>query len=259
VTGLDPRGRRLAVAAIAAAALTAAAIVSMRRPASTPERDGWRMARRFGCFNCHGAGGAGGMPNPGAEEGEVPGWTGGALAMYSNDDAEVREWITEGLSRRQRAANARADTSDGALLRMLAFDGFASPRGIADLAAYVEAVAGWSRPGSHGNPTAAVKRGRAVAAAFGCFGCHGPGGLTGGPNPGSFSGEIPPWTGGDFRELVRNDEELRGWIRDGGIPRLESNPVARWFLRRQAIRMPLFRTRLAPRDLDALVAYIRSL
>jgi hypothetical protein len=58
---------------------------------------------------------------------------------------------------------------------------------------------------------------------------------------------------------VRNDEELRGWIRDGGIPRLESNPVARWFLRRQAIRMPLFRTRLAPRDLDALVAYIRSL
>ncbi|MEK7474166.1 MAG: c-type cytochrome [Candidatus Coatesbacteria bacterium] len=256
------RLRMAAAGVFAAAVLLAVAVVAVRRPAATPERRGMLLAQRLGCFNCHGAGGAGGMPNPGAEEGEVPGWTGGALAMYASDDAEVREWIASGragAARPLRGVSADAETPRTGLLKMLAFAGFVSPRGIADLAAYVEAVAGWSRPGSKDDPTATVKRGRAVAASSGCFGCHGAGGLTGGPNPGSFTGAIPPWTGGDFRELVRNDEELRGWIRDGSIPRLESNPAARWFLHRQAIRMPLFRTRLAPRDLDALVAYIRSL
>jgi len=214
----------------------------------------------LGCLNCHGPGGTGGVANPGAEEGTVPGWTGGALAMYANGDAEVREWIKEGITGRQRDADAKEPPAKD-LIAMPAFGRMVPAGGIADLASYVEAVAGWPRTSSPRVPSssALVARGRKVAASLACFGCHGPGGLTGEPNPRSFKGEIPPWTGADFHELVRNDDELRSWIRDGGIPRFESNPLVRWVINRQAIHMPAYGDRIPPRDLEALIAYIRAL
>src|SRR5437867_846540 len=43
----------------------------------TPAQRGYGMALRSGCFTCHGPNGAGGVKNPGSEDGEVPGFSGG--------------------------------------------------------------------------------------------------------------------------------------------------------------------------------------
>ena len=99
-------------------------------------------------------------------------------------------------------------------------------------------------------------RGFAVAQNNGCFACHGPGGRVGSTNPGSFEGYIPPWQGEDYAELVRNDDELRNWILHGKIDRLESNPVARFFTRRQVIQMPAYRDVLTDSELESLMSYI---
>lgn len=240
---------RLAAAAVAAAAVSAWAI---RRPALTPEMRGARLAGRMGCYACHGPGGTGGVPNAGSEEGEVPSWTGGTLMMYTSSPDEVREWIADGVTR-QRAGRSGGYHPAG-LLHMPAFRGRLDGRDLDGLTAYVWAVGRWKPPDD-----ARVAAGFKAAGRLGCFGCHGPGGRTGSPNPGSFKRVIPPWYGADFRDLVRTDDELRGWINDGTIPRLDHNPVARWFLGRQTIRMPAFRTVLARGDLESLAAYIRSL
>jgi cytochrome c1 len=46
------------------------------------------------------------------------------------------------------------------------------------------------------------------------------------------------------------------WILDGRPQRLQANPLARFFLDRQAIRMPAFRGQVTDEELRALVAYI---
>jgi len=98
-----------------------------------------------------------------------------------------------------------------------------------------------------------------VVTANGCFNCHGGMGIGGLPNPGSLKGYIPGFGGADFDELVRDDDELRSWIRTGGIPRLRNDVLASHFIERQHIRMPAFTDRLAPADLDGVVAYVRWL
>jgi hypothetical protein len=81
--------------------------------------------------------------------------------------------------------------------------------------------------------------------------------LLGTQNPRSFKGYVPPWRGADFHELVKNDEELRAWILDGVIPRIESNRIGRWFLTRQVVRMPAYRGVLADSSVDDVMSYIR--
>jgi hypothetical protein len=53
-----------------------------------------------------------------------------------------------------------------------------------------------------------------------------------------------------------DDADLREWILDGRPRRLQANPLARFFLDRQAIRMPAFRGRISEEELRALEAYI---
>ena len=59
--------------------------------------------------------------------------------------------------------------------------------------------------------------------------------------------------------MVRTDDELRQWILDGKIDRLESNPVARYFTRRQVIAMPAYRDILETGELEAILSYIHWL
>jgi len=99
----------------------------------------------------------------------------------------------------------------------------------------------------------AARKGHAVAERLGCFRCHGPGGRGAGSNPGSLKGYIPPWDGRDFAELVVDKRELREWILGGRPQRLQMNAVARFFLDRQAIRMPAFRGQITEEELLALV------
>jgi mono/diheme cytochrome c family protein len=167
------------------------------------------------------------------------------------DPATLREWILDGMPRRVRQDPESRTALEAAAIRMPAWRGRLSRAQVDDLVAYVRALAVADVP-----ENVIARNGHAVAERLGCFRCHGPGGRGAGSNPNSLKGYIPPWDGQDFAELVVDKGELREWILSGRPRRLEANPLARFFLNRQAIRMPAFRGQVTEEELQALEAYI---
>ncbi|HEX5131828.1 MAG TPA: hypothetical protein VFX92_05000 [Candidatus Krumholzibacteria bacterium] len=271
----------LTLAALALGGIAAWGFLShVRTPDLTPEIRGYRLAEELGCHGCHGPRGTGGIPNPASREDKVPAWDGGTAMMYVRNDDEIREWILDGkpwrlamrdsLDRRRRederarALDAFPKPGEVSLrpkppapaeipLRMPAYRDVIDDAQLADLVAYYKAVADYTEMPDD------ARQGYRAARSLGCFGCHGPGGLIGAHNPRSFKGYIPPWRGSDFRELVRNDDELRSWILDGAIPRLTENRAARYFTTRQVIRMPAYRGVMADSTLASITRYINWL
>jgi mono/diheme cytochrome c family protein len=139
------------------------------------------------------------------------------------------------------------------------------PRGAGRRAGPAAADARLAQPAlaGRGRPPRRVREGRLrlrpAAVRLGCFSCHGLQGRFDTPNPGSLKGYVPSWSGEDFPELARDDGEIREWIRDGGPKRLRENPVAAFFLRRQAIRMPAYGARVSEDEVRQITAYIRWL
>jgi len=215
-----------------------------RQAADTPVARGREIARRMGCFGCHGPGGERPIPNPGAKNGDVPRWGGGMWMMYNDDPEDVLAWIRDGHP-------SGHQPEEGALLAMPAYGDRLSESELSDVTSYVLAV---SRYGWPEDPD--VAQGREVAERFGCFGCHGPEGRGLVANPGSFKGYIPPWDGPDYPDLVRSDEELRQWVRDGITERFRQNPAARTILETQAIEMPAYGDLITDDEIDALGAYV---
>ncbi len=291
------RTRRIVVAAVVAAVAGVVALVLVRRPRLTPELRGRAVAVEMGCFACHGPAGTGGVPNPGSDEGEVPAWDGGNAMMYVKNEAEIREWILDGLPARlarRQAERARTsgggashdeqddatpehdDADDHADADDRGADGDAAgghrhddhDEAALEMPAYRDVIGGrdlddlvayYRAVAAFDEPPEDAMEGYRVARRVGCFGCHGPGGLVGARNPRAFKGYIPPWRGADYRELVRDDAELEAWIRHGSIPRFERNPLARFFTGRQIIHMPAYDERLTDDEIDALMRYIRWL
>jgi mono/diheme cytochrome c family protein len=133
---------------------------------------------------------------------------------------------------------------------MPAWRGRLSPAEVEHLVAYVAAVSDF-------DPEPAwVATGRETAGRLGCFACHGPQGRGDTPNPGSLKGHIPSWSGADFKELARDEAEIREWVKDGSPKRLRNRRLAAFFLRRQAIRMPAYGDRVTEEELERIVAYI---
>jgi mono/diheme cytochrome c family protein len=155
------------------------------------------------------------------------------------------------MPRRVREGRELREALEATAIRMPAWRGRLSDAQVDDLVAYLRALAAADLP-----EDSAIRTGYAVAERLGCFRCHGPGGRGASRNPGSLKGYIPPWDGGDFAELVVDETELREWILGGRPQRLQANPLARFFLDRQAIRMPAFRGQIKDEDLLAIVAYI---
>jgi len=215
-------------------------------PRDSAAQRGWRLASELGCFSCHGPAGRGGVPNPASQTGEVPSFREGTIMMYAHDDRDLRAYILDGHARARDGAGAEA-------IRMPGFRGFVSTEQVDELVAYLRAASDLLAP-PDGSPAA---RGADLAVAQGCFNCHGNMGIGGVPNPGALKGYIPGFGGQDFDELVRSDEELRGWIASGGIPRLTGDPLASYFIERQRIRMPAYAHHLSGADIDALAAYVR--
>lgn len=269
------------LAALTLGALAAWGFLNYARdPEPTPEMRGHALAVKLGCHGCHGPRGTGGVPNPGGQDGHVPAWDGGTAMMFVRNEDEIREWIMDGKPWRlvlrdsldaRRRGDGEAHLRDsfpgpedasfhprpvapGELpLKMPAYRELVSEAELEDLVAYYQAVADFREMPDD------ARAGYRAARALGCFGCHGPGGLIGAENPQSFKRYIPPWRGPDFDELVKNDDELRSWILDGGIPRVNENRVARFFLSRQVIRMPAYRGVMADSTLADIENYIRWL
>jgi mono/diheme cytochrome c family protein len=197
------------------------------------------LALAQGCRGCHeGAGESPPLPRPFTDLGEV-------------EKETLREWILDGAPSSVRQDSELRRSLEAAAIRMPAWRGRLSDAQVDNLIVYLRAVAGADIP-----EDPAARTGYAVAEGLGCFRCHGPGGRAAGRNPGSLKGYIPPWDGPDFAELVVDAGELREWILDGRAHRLQANPLARFFLDRQAIRMPAFRGRINEEELRAIEAYI---
>jgi mono/diheme cytochrome c family protein len=224
----------------------------LRRAESTPALRGQAVALKQGCFACHGADGRGGVADPGSRNGFVPGWDGPTVATLAANEDEIREWILDGQPARLRQI-ASVNTAAG-LVPMPAYRDRISARELADFMSYFRAVSAFGVE----MPEPAYE-GRKVADRLGCFGCHGPGGIGGSPNPGSFKGTVPAWDGADFTELVRSDAELMEWILEGHPQRLWNNPAARLFLERQIVGMPAYRRQLSADDQARLLAYFQWL
>jgi mono/diheme cytochrome c family protein len=238
-------GLALAVAALAAGLVFVATRRGWEHAAlDTPVQRGRLIAERMGCFGCHGPGGGQPIANPGSKGGEVPGWPGGTWMMWNRDESDVRAWILKGRPERR-------EPDAGALIKMPAFETRLAPGEVDDLVAYVLAA-------SHFGPIPddRAAAGHEAAYRLGCFGCHGAEGRGLVMNPGSFKGYVPPWDGSDYTDLVRDDSELRQWVREGACERLRANPAARRILETQAISMPAYRDRVSDDDLLSIAAYI---
>jgi mono/diheme cytochrome c family protein len=231
---------RIVAASLSVAAVSAvAAVVCWRTANIGPVQRGADLAVAQGCVGCHvGPGVSPLLPRPFAELGD-------------NDPATLREWILDGMPLGVRQDPEAREALEAAAIRMPAWRGRLSHAEVDDLVAYMRALAAADVPEDQ-----AARNGHAVAERLGCFGCHGPGGRGAGSNPGSLKGYIPPWDGRDFAELVADEGELREWIVSGRPRRLQENPLARFFLDRQAIRMPAFRGQVTEEELRALEAYI---
>lgn len=204
-----------------------------------PVQRGGDLALAQGCLGCHGGPGASPfLPRSFADLDDV-------------DPTTLREWILHGMPWSVRQDPEARASLEAASIRMPAWRERLSDAQVDDLVAYVRAVAAADVPE---DPTA--RNGHAVAERLGCFRCHGAGGRGASSNPGSLKGYIPPWDGRDFAELVADKGELREWILGGRPQRLQENPLARFFLDRQAIRMPAFRGQITEEELRALEAYI---
>ncbi len=225
-------------------------------PEETSAARGHQVAVELGCFACHGPGGIGGIHNPGSQEGEVPAFTEQTQMMYVSRDhpaQELREYVLDGAPRRKRDDPEYVAEMKQAGLRMPAYRGFLTDAQLEDLVAYLRATSGQLLPADE----KLAMRGAELAIELDCFSCHGPMGAGGVPNPGSFKGYIPGFWGEDFDELVRDDGELREWIAEGHLDRIEDHPIGGIYFKRQRTQMPPYGQWLPAEDIDALVAYVK--
>lgn len=215
----------------------------------TPVARGERIASKLGCFNCHGAGGAGGIANPGAEAG-IPGWSAAAAEARGVKPADLESWV---LDAKPATPPAEASTEEP-LVAMPAYRGMLKPAELSALLAYLRAKYEFDAPPES---AADARAGYRAARDAGCFGCHGPSGRGLAPNPRSLAGYIPAWEGPVYADLVKDDAELDEWIRTGKSERLMKNPVARRFLTRQKIEMPPYDGTLEDEQIERIKDYIR--
>ncbi|MBI4514741.1 MAG: c-type cytochrome [Deltaproteobacteria bacterium] len=100
-------------------------------------------------------------------------------------------------------------------------------------------------------------RGRQLALGLGCFSCHGPEGRGGVPNHGSKYETVPGFGEQTLMMFVKDEAEVREYIRDGAPQRQRQRAAYQAELAAQALRMPAFGDWLSEAESDALVAYLR--
>ncbi len=242
--------RWIAVVLVCLGVIAGIAVAFARRPLLSSAERGRRIAERTGCFGCHGPGGMQGANNPGRVDKTVPNFADDVM-MYAKTPGEIHEWIHNGVSRKKASSVTWRAERDRGALKMPAFKGRMSERDMDDLVAYVMAASGMPEPDD-----SLAAQGLQRAEDLGCVGCHGPGGRLARANPGSWKGYIPSWDGTDFPELVRDSTEFRQWVEHGVSRRFDSNPVATFFLRRAAVKMPAYEKHLENVDVPELWAYV---
>jgi mono/diheme cytochrome c family protein len=193
---------------------------------------GAHLFAQFACSACHGPQGRGGV-SP-----YVPALTkvGKALTV-----AQLSSIIKRGLG---ESANPKKPF-------MPVWGPVISKSQVADLVAYVRAGlprVRYADPVPVPRDQGAAVAGSALYVRYGCINCHGPNGLGGVPNPQSPDKSIPPLAGQDFRKEFNTDAKIVAFIRSGSV--IGKQPI---------VSMPHWGGIIPARDLDALVAYLKTL
>jgi mono/diheme cytochrome c family protein len=217
-------------------------IYFIKKPTYSAVYRGRLIAFKYGCFNCHGFEGIGGIKNPGYKYDEIPPWQADVQMMYIKDTSEIKEWIlySKPLNR---------EINNKGLIKMPRYKGIIKDDELKDLLVYLKVLMGFINI----DDSIAMK-GYLIAKNLGCFGCHGDYGLGGMPNPNSLKGYIPGWDDEHFDKLVKNDDELREWILKGKINRLK---FINFVMERQVIKMPAYEGYITEDELNALIYYIK--
>ena len=248
---------RIAAALVALVLLALASRPATRwalgRRESNPILRGRLLAAEQGCVTCHWPWAQRSIPNPGSRWGSVPRLAHGNARMYAEDRAEIEEFIRFGAPRAWLDDPTVAARLDGQLVRMPAYDGKLSQADLADLVAFTCAVERVELPGSE-----AAAEGRDAYLKHGCVVCHGVEASGGLANPGSLGGFVPGFLGANFEHLVRDEAEFREWIVDGTSSRIEANPLARFFMRRQRVAMPAYGEQLTDEEISAMWDWVQE-
>ena len=219
-----------------------------------PVLRGRLLADAQGCMSCHRPYRSVEIPNPGSRWGSVPRFGAGNAMMYVETRAEIEAFIRFGAPRSWLDDIDVLERLGEQRLRMPAYGSALNDEQIADLGAFACAVEGVDLAGGE-----AATAGRQLARDHGCLSCHGVEGSGGLPNPGSLGGFVPGFTGRNFTDLVRDQEEFREWILEGTSSRLEANPVVRFYWRRQRLSMPAYRGDLDDRQIGELWRWVQAL
>lgn len=109
---------------------------------------GRRVAAKKGCFGCHGASGRVGVANPGSFKGYVPGWGSDDFFELVRDEQELREWITDGVSKRFRDNALAQFFLQRQVVRMPAYGELLSTEELEAIVTYTRWLArdGWAKP-----------------------------------------------------------------------------------------------------------------
>lgn len=117
---------------------------------------------------------------------------------------------------------------------------------------------------ANANPNNPLIAGERLARQYHCFQCHGKLGQGGFKNTKSLKGYVPGYFGADFKRLTNNadPDSVRAWIVHGVDAALldapVSGPIAAYFLKRQAVSMPSYKS-LQPDEIETLVQYVIAL
>ncbi len=187
---------------------------------------------QFGCVDCHGMQGKGGV------DPAVPALT---TVGQSLTVAQLKHIIDHGLG-------ASADPKQP---YMPVWGEVISKTQVTNLVSYIRAglpavpdAQPVSVPSGQGAPVA----GAALYVRYGCINCHGPNGLGGVPNPLSPDKTIPPLSGQDFRNEFNTDAKIAAVIRSGSV--IGRAPI---------VSMPHWGGILSDQQIAELIAYLKTL
>ncbi len=169
------------------------------RPPPGPAARGRALAGELGCTGCHGEGGRGGAGNPGSFKGYIPPWEGPDFALVVESEAELREWILDGVSRRFADNPAAQLFLRRQAIQMPAYRGRIARGELDALVAYIQSLrhprrAQWQERWLDAAPPEALSRveqGRRLYAISGCAACHGRAGEGGIANRNAPGGVVP--------------------------------------------------------------------
>jgi len=187
---------------------------------------------QFGCVQCHGMQGRGGV------DPAVPALktVGSALTV-----AQLTHIIDHGLG---ESANPKQPY-------MPVWGEVISKTQVSNLVAYIRAglpAVADAQPVSIPQGQGAAVAGAALYVRYGCVNCHGPNGLGGVPNPLSADKAIPPLSGQGFRHDFPTDKAIADVIRSGSV--IGRAPI---------VSMPHWGGILTNTQISQLTAYLKTL